>query len=416
MKDSGIKWVGMIPASWNVYPIYVNFEERKNENYKLQEQNLLSLSYGRIIRKNIKENGGLLPTSFDTYNIVEDGDIIIRPTDLQNDKKSLRTGLVQERGIITSAYIALKPKKGVNSEFFHYLLYAYDILKVFYNMGNGVRQGLNYNEFAKLLLVAPLPLEQNEIVSFLDKKCADIDALAADIQAEIDTLELYKKSIITEVVTQGLDKTVPMKDSGISWIGEIPIHWQVDKIKYHMRRCEQRNPGNKQILSVYREYGIIPKNSRTDNHNVTSEDTTKYKYVKPGYFVINKMKAWQGSMGVSKYEGVVSPAYFIYKFGSNVFIPMFVHYLLRTCYKDEFRRISGGIREGQWDLQPLAFESTKILVPPIAEQEKIISFIDAQCSEIDSIISQKQDQLSILEAYKKSLIYEYVTGKKEVPS
>ena len=177
MKESGIEWVGEIPATWDVHPVYAYFEERKNKNYALQEQNLLSLSYGKIIRKDIDTLGGLLPASFNTYNIVEAGDIIIRPTDLQNDKRSLRTGLVTEKGIITSAYIDLAPRGNINSEYFHYLLHSYDVQKVFYNMGNGVRQGLNYSEFSKLMVFTPSRDEQNAIVSYLNAKCAEIEAI-----------------------------------------------------------------------------------------------------------------------------------------------------------------------------------------------------------------------------------------------
>ena len=201
MKDSGIEWVGEIPRSWDIHPIYVFFSERKNKNYLLKEQNLLSLSYGRIIRKDIDTVGGLLPASFNTYNIVEAGDIIIRPTDLQNDKRSLRTGLVSERGIITSAYIDLAPKGDLNSAYFHYLLHSYDIQKVFYNMGNGVRQGLNYSEFSKLLVFAPPRVEQDEIVSYLDSQCAEIDSIIAQKQSQLTTLADYKKSLIYEYVT-----------------------------------------------------------------------------------------------------------------------------------------------------------------------------------------------------------------------
>lgn len=150
MKDSGLEWVGSIPSDWVMHPVHFYFAERKNKNVLGQEDNLLSLSYGRVIRKDINTNGGLLPANFNTYNIIEAGDIVIRPTDLQNDKKSLRTGLCSERGIITSAYIALMPIRELNSAYFRYLLHAYDISKVFYNMGNGVRQGLNYSEFGIL--------------------------------------------------------------------------------------------------------------------------------------------------------------------------------------------------------------------------------------------------------------------------
>lgn len=201
MKDSGIEWIGEIPKDWEVHPVYVYFEEGKTKNYRMQEQNLLSLSYGRIIRKDINTNGGLLPASFNTYNVVETGDIIIRPTDLQNDKRSLRTGLVKEQGIITSAYIDLRPKDNVNSKYYHYLLHSYDIIKVFYNMGNGVRQGLNFSEFAKLLLLEPTTVEQQQIADYLDIKCSEIDTLIADKKRQLDILADYKKSIIYEYVT-----------------------------------------------------------------------------------------------------------------------------------------------------------------------------------------------------------------------
>lgn len=201
LKRSNIDYIGEIPEDWNIHPVYMFFEEGKNKNSACKEQNLLSLSYGNIIRKDINTNGGLLPSSFSTYNIVECGDIIIRPTDLQNDKKSLRTGLVKEHGIITSAYIDLQPKEHVNSDYFHYLLHAYDVMKVFYNMGNGVRQGLNYSEFAKLLLLCPSDNEQQEIVSFLDNKCSKIDAIIIKKKEQLELFESYKQSIIYEYVT-----------------------------------------------------------------------------------------------------------------------------------------------------------------------------------------------------------------------
>lgn len=201
MKDSGIKWIGEIPAHWHIHPVYYYFGERKNKNYRLQEQNLLSLSYGSIIRKDINASGGLLPASFNTYNIIEAGDIIIRPTDLQNDKKSLRTGLATERGIITSAYIDLMPKRDVSSEYFHFLLHSYDVQKVFYNMGNGVRQGLNYSEFSKLIVIEPPIEEQNAIVDYLNCKCSEIEAIINQKKKQIKVLADYKKSLIYEYVT-----------------------------------------------------------------------------------------------------------------------------------------------------------------------------------------------------------------------
>lgn len=201
MKDSGIEWIGEIPATWDIHPIYSYFGERKNRNSLGNENNLLSLSYGRVIRKDINANGGLLPESFNTYNIVEADDIIIRPTDLQNDKRSLRTGFVKEHGIITSAYIDLCPIKHIDSRYFHYLLHAYDVMKVFYNMGNGVRQGLNYSEFSKLMVFGPSYAEQVSIANYLDNKINKIDMVIEKRKEQLEVLDKYKKSLIYEYVT-----------------------------------------------------------------------------------------------------------------------------------------------------------------------------------------------------------------------
>ena len=211
MKESGIEWVGNIPAHWDVHPLYYYFSERKKKNYLGQEQNLLSLSYGKVIRKDINTSEGLLPDSFNGYNIIEPGDIVLRLTDLQNDKRSLRTGLVMEHGIITSAYVTLKAAKEVVPEYFHYLLHAYDVMKVLYNMGNGVRQGLNYSELSKMHIVAPPIDEQKNIAAYLDSKCKEIESIIESKKQQLTVIDSYKKSLIYEYVTG--KKEVPTYES-----------------------------------------------------------------------------------------------------------------------------------------------------------------------------------------------------------
>lgn len=305
----------------------------------------------------------------------------------------------------------------MHPQYYDWLFHTIQFGDEFYKWGHGIVDDLwttGWQDMKKISIPTPPITEQAVIADFLDEQCAEIDTLVTDIQSQIEALEEYKRSVITEAVTKGLDPDVEMRDSGIAWVGDIPAHWLVEKVKFHLQRNEPRNPGDKQVLSVYREYGVIPKDSRDDNHNVTSEDTSNYKYVVPGNLVINKMKAWQGSMGVSEYEGIVSPAYFIYKFTDNQIMPKYLHYLFRSCYKDEFRRISGGIREGQWDLSPYEFSNTLLLIPPTDEQNRIVSYIDARISEIEFAITEKKQQIETIEEYKKSLIFEYVTGKKEV--
>lgn len=420
MKDSGIEWIGQIPKHWEVHPVYAYFEEAKTKNYRMQEQNLLSLSYGRIIRKDINTNGGLLPASFNTYNVVEAGDIIIRPTDLQNDKRSLRTGLVKEQGIITSAYIDLRPKDNVNSKYYHYLLHSYDVIKVFYNMGDGVRQGLNFSEFAKLLLLEPTTVEQQQIADYLDTQCSEIDATAEDIQKEISLLEDYKKSVITEAVTKGLNPDAEMKDSGIEWIGEVPKHWGTIRIGNAFSIRNERNylPMEQvQLLSLYSGKGVFPTGEEgTTNRGNHAQTVADYKIVKKNDIVVNIILAWMGSLGISNYNGVVSPAYDVYIPNEEKVVPHYYHYVFRTSgIANECYRYGRGIMMMRWRTYSSEFKRIHVPFPPLEEQQQIADFLDSKCSEIDAIIADKKRQRGILAEYKKSLIYEYVTGKKEVP-
>ena len=201
-KDSGVEWIGEIPSDWDCFYLSQIFYPVKNKNIGMQETNLLSLSYGKIIRKNIETTFGLLPENFEGYNIIERDNIVLRLTDLQNDHKSLRVGLVTEKGIITSAYLTLKNKTNMSSNYFYYLLHSFDIAKGFYGMGAGVRQGLNWNEIRSLRIISPKEsFDQQQIADFLDKKCSEIDKLITKKEQLVVELEAYKKSLIYEVVT-----------------------------------------------------------------------------------------------------------------------------------------------------------------------------------------------------------------------
>ena len=201
MKDSGIEWIGEIPASWDINVMFQLLKQVKSRNEGLIENNLLSLSYGKIKRKDIDTLGGLLPESFDGYNIIEKNDIVIRLTDLQNDHKSLRVGLSPERGIITFAYVTVRNYSQNLPEYLYYYLHSYDIAKGFYGMGAGVRQGLNWDGLKNLQITIPSVSEQQEICNYLDKKCSEIDTLISKKEQFITELESYKKSLIYEYVT-----------------------------------------------------------------------------------------------------------------------------------------------------------------------------------------------------------------------
>ena len=200
-----------------------------------------------------------------------------------------------------------------------------------------------------------------------------------------------------------------MKNSGLGYLGEIPSHWEIERVKNFLKFSPDRNPGNAMVLSLYREYGVVPKDSRDDNHNVTSEDTSNYRFVQEGDFVVNKMKAWQGSMAVSSFQGIVSPAYYVYRFKNDKFYKKYLHFLLRSkCYADEFRRLSAGIRIGQWDLSRNDFESTYVAVPPLEEQRAIADYIESQLAKVDTLIENVQLQIEQLQRYKQAIVSKYV--------
>lgn len=201
MKDSGIDWIDKAPAAWKTTSISVVTDENKAKNADLSEKNLLSLSYGRIIRKDIDLAFGLLPASFDSYQIVEPGYIVLRMTDLQNDKRSLRSALAEERGIITSAYIGLKVRGPIVSKYLAWLLRFYDLAKVFYSIGGGVRQSANYKEIGKIPILVPPECEQQKISDFLEEKSVRIDSTIERINKQIELLGNYRKQVINDAVT-----------------------------------------------------------------------------------------------------------------------------------------------------------------------------------------------------------------------
>lgn len=415
MKDSGIEWVGAIPAMWQIHPLYYYFCERKCRNTLGKENNLLSLSYGRIIRKDINTVDGLLPENYNGYNIIEKGDIVLRLTDLQNDKHSLRTGLVREHGIITSAYITIKANCELVPEFFQYLLHSYDVMKVLYNMGSGVRQGLNFSELSKMPLISPDMLEQKRIADFLNSKCSDIDAISADIQKEIEILEQYKRSVITEAVTKGLNPDVEMKNSGIEWVGNIPAHWDIHPLYYYFSERKKKNYLGKEQNLLSLSYGKVIRKDINTSEGLLPDSFNGYNIIEPGDIVLRLTDLQNDKRslrtGLVKEHGIITSAYVTLKAAKEV-IPEYFHYLLHAYdVMKVLYNMGNGVRQG---LNYSELSKMHIVAPPIDEQKNIVVYLDSKCKEIESIIASKKQQLTVIDSYKKSLIYEYVTGKKEV--
>jgi len=418
IKNSNIEWVGNIPATWDVAYLSAIFSERKNKNIGFTEQNLLSLSYGNVKRKDISTNEGLLPESFEGYNIIEKDDIVLRLTDLQNDHKSLRTGLCKERGIITSAYCTLKRNTDdSDARYLQYYLHSFDVAKGFYGMGAGVRQGLNFDGIRKIEILLPPLYEQEKIANAIDIGVSKVDCLIANQESQIEKLKAYKQSLITEVVTKGIDPNVTMKDSGVEWVKTIPNNWDMVYPKALFAQRKDRALPTDEQLTASQQYGIMNQQEymRVTGSRVVvvEKDFSILKHVSKGDFVIS-MRSFQGGLEYSEVEGCISSAYVMLKPNSEKVFPKYYRWLLKSSlYINSLQSTSDLIRDGQ-AMRFANFIKIWLPCPPFEEQQQIASYLDDVCPKIDSLIAIKQSKIEKLNQYKRSLIYEYVTGKKEV--
>ena len=412
MKDSKITWVGDIPDNWITMPNKRIMHKQKDICEKYNGEDILSLTMKGVIVRDF-ETGGKVPATFDGYQIIKPNNLLMCLFDYDVTPRCI--GIIENYGLTSPAYSQFVIDKGNVPKYYYYYYLMVDNTKELLHLAKNLRHSFTEEQLGEIYVPVPPIDEQNKIVKFLDEKLIEIDNVLEKTKETIDDYKKYKQSIITETVTKGLDKTVEMKNSNIPWIGVIPKDWKVLKIKNILAWKSEKNHGGEQVLSLYRDFGVVPKDSRDDNHNVTSEDTNSYKLVEIGDFVINKMKAWQGSMAVSNYRGIISPAYHVCKFTDRNINKKYFHYLLRNqLYLPEFRRLSTGLRIGQWDLGFEDFKNLTYILPSNHEQEIIVQYLDKRCGEIDMLIEAKENIISELEQYKKSVIYEYVTGKKEV--
>ena len=415
MKDSGIEWIGNIPASWKSVPMRYLFRECTTKNRLGQEKTALKFTYGTIIpKKNFNANtDDYVANTIMSYTVVHPGVIMINCLNLNYDFVSQRIGLVKDYGAITSAYLAIEPNSQVLSAYATYQLKSWDAAKAFHNMGTGVRKTLDFSELGKKHFVLPTLGEQKNIVEFLDSQCSEIDAISADIQKEIEILEQYKRSVITEAVTKGLNPDVEMKDSGIQWIGNIPAHWDVIRGKYILRYMQKPVREDDGVITCFRDGEVTLRSNRREDGFTMSDKEIGYQGIDVGDLVVHGMDGFAGSIGISDSRGKASPVLNVLETDQN---KRYIMYYLRSmAYSDVFLALATGIRVRSCDLRWNKLADLSYPVPPLDEQKAIVEHIDAVLAKADAVISDKKAQLATLDEYKKSLIFEYVTGKKEVP-
>lgn len=424
LADSGIEWVGAVPNHWVRRPLFALVAQRNQSNAGMVENNLLSLSYGRIVRKNIDNNDGLLPASFETYQIVEPNDIVWRLTDLQNDKRSLRTAMTSERGIITSAYLATQPRD-IDPNFLNYLLRAYDLAKVFYSMGGGLRQSMKFADVKWLPVMLPPRDEQGAIALFLDRETAKIDALIEEQRCLIALLKEKRQATISQAVAKGLDPNASMKDSGIEWLGKIPAHWRVVPLKFlaslQTGLAKGKDYGTAatvrlpylRVANVQNGHLNLEEVAEID---VLPTDVDRYR-LRVGDVLMNeggdfdklgRGDVWEGQIPDCLHQNhvfAVRPT----KISSS-----WLNLVNGSDYAQRFFILRSKQTTNLASISSSNLMELPVLVPPVDEQSEIEANVLTVRSKLDALIFEAERAIVLLNERRAALISSAVTGKIDV--
>lgn len=426
MKDSGIQWLREYPANWNLIKNKYCLKERVEKNNPVRTTDILSLTAKQgVIPYDQKEGGGNKPKEdVSAYRLAYPGDIVMNSMNILSGS----VGLSNYFGCVSPVYYMLRPiDKSEDVRFYNYIFQSTVFQRSLYGLGNGIlikesgngklntiRMRIPIDKFGGLFIpVAPIQ-EQKKIADFLDAKCSEIDALIADIQTQIDTLEQYKRSVITEAVTKGLNPDAEMKDSGIQWIGEIPATWDIIRGKYLLKYLQKPVKEDDGVITCFRDGEVTLRSNRREDGFTMSDKEIGYQGIDVGDLVVHGMDGFAGAIGISDSRGKASPVLNVMDTKQN---KRYIMYYLRSmAYSDVFVALATGIRVRSCDLRWNKLADLPYPVPNIEEQTAIVEYIDATLEKTDAVITEKKSQIETLDEYKKSLIYEYVTGKKEVPA
>lgn len=416
-KDSGVEWLGEIPEHWQLSRLGILLNPISTNNRT--DLALLSITRekGVILRdlENEGENHNFIPDDLSNYKVLRKGQFGM------NKMKAWQGsyGVSNYDGIVSPAYFIFDLDKKIEPKYFHSSIRSKLYISFFGSASDGVRIGqwdLSKERMKQIPFLIPPLEEQNAIAKFLDDKTAKVEEAIAIKQKQIELLKERRQILIHKAVTRGLNDTVKLKDSGVEWIGEIPEHWDLSKLGLMLTPYSIKNHPNELLLSITREQGVIVRDMEDleSNHNFIPDDLSGYKLLKKGDFGMNKMKAWQGSYGVSKFTGIVSPAYFTFSIVDTI-NPDFFHLAIRSkIYVPFFGQASDGVRIGQWDLSKDRMKNIPFVIPSLKEQDDILIYIEETTKKTSTAISLKEQEIEKLKEYKMSLIDSVVTGKVKV--
>lgn len=420
MKNSGIEWIGEIPCDWKIERLQWHLSEIKVSNNPIQTEQVLSLTnkLGVIPYEEKGNQGNKSKTNYSEYKLAYPGTIVANSMNIIIGS----VGISKYFGCVSPAYYVFKPNQGENLGFINYVMQVQGFQRELRKYANGIleiRLRVSADNILKRPIMFPSMDEQIAITRFLDIKCAEIDSLQMDIQKEIETLEQYRSSIISETVTHGLNtNNIIFKESGISWVKSLPSSWKVIPAKYLFHNSDVRRHPDDELLTASQKYGIITQDEYMTRENsaivLANKGLDNWKHVVPNDFIIS-LRSFQGGLEMSETTGCITWHYVVLKASKKIYHPYFKWLFKSAQYINALQGTCNFIRDGQ-DLRFSNFAQVPLFEPPYQEQKEIADYLDEKCAEIDKIINDKQSQLEKIEAYKKSLIYEYVTGKKEVPA
>ncbi len=402
MKESGVEWIGEIPAHWS--PIRFRFIAKITTGNQDTQNADPDGEYPFYVRSPIVER---------CNNYTFDGKGILMAGDGAGAGRVFH--LVDGKYAVHQRVYRFYDFKYMDPVLLKYYLENLFATVMDYGSAKTTVPSVRLPMIQDFVVCVPPKKEQDNIVAVLNEKCAQVGSLISNVQAQIEKLKAYKQSLITEVVTKGLDPTVPMKDSGFEWIGEIPAHWEVKRGKVLFEESDARSAdGSEELLTVSQYTGITPRSQK--NVNMFEALTLEgYKICDVGDIAANTMWLWAGAIGVSAYSGVISPSYNVYRQKAENFVPGYLDCLLRApMLVQEYASRSTGIRASRLRLYPKDFLDIMFPVPPFGEQQEIMRVLSDKFAAVDKLIAIKESKIEKLEQYKKSLIYEYVTGKREV--
>lgn len=421
MKDSGVKWVGEIPSSWKVYKVKQIADSNNDvlpENYEEEQEidyiEIGSVTYEHGVRTTEKMKFGNAPSR--ARRIVHNGDTIISTVRTYLKAIAYIDDSLADK-IVSMGFSVVTPHKDVVAKFLYYALSTHSFISNVEAHSVGISYpAINNTNLMDLKIVLPMQREQIQIASYLDAKCSKIDEIIEKQQAIIEKLKEYKLSIITEAVTSGINPDVEMKDSGSVWFGSIPTNWEMKRLKYvfHIQKDIAGEEGHT-VLSITQK-GIIPKDF-SNNEGQFANSYANYQLVHKGDFAMNHMDLLTGWVDISKYEGVTSPDYRVFVLNDkNGMCPEYYLYMMQMCYSARiFYGLGQGVSGmGRWRLQADKFLNFHIPIPPYDEQKIIADYITDKVNHIEVEIDKRNKLVEKYQEYKKSLIYEVVTGKKEV--